>query len=170
MVTEPDIPIADLYRAAKRPEVVAAVGELYAEMDRRIAEHAPVCWNKGECCRFGQYGHRLYVTALEAAYYLAYRADGDAAGLAVADWSLLEQQTCPHAVAGRCHARSQRPLGCRVFYCDPAAQGWQGPMTEEYLGRLRKLHEDLEVPYFYADWLTVLAALRSAGATSRECD
>ena len=143
------IPVDALRQAAERPKVVDAMKRFYAETDRLIAEHAPTCWNKGECCRFGEFGHRLYVTALEVCYYLAV---GDLPESPTAE-------TCPHAYEGRCHARDRRPLGCRVFFCDPAAQGWQGPLTEERLGRLRELHEQLAVPYFYVDWLTVLRAI-----------
>ncbi len=160
MVSRPDIPVEMLRRAARRPEVVAAMQEFYAEADRQIAAHAPVCWNKGECCRFGEFGHRLYVTALEVVYYLAL-AEGAGIPSITAD-------ACPHALGGKCHARPRRPLGCRVFYCDRGAQHWQGPLTEDCLAQLRRLHEQLDVPYFYADWITVLQAL--AGGEHHKAD
>jgi hypothetical protein len=146
-----DIPVETLREASRRPEVIQAVRNLLDEVDRRIAAATPTCWNKGECCRFGRYGHRLYVTALEVVYYLAGPA-GDAG-------PEVTEDTCPHARGGRCCAREHRPLGCRVFYCDPAAQAWQGPLTEEMLDRLRRMHTELGVPYLYCDWLTVLHAL-----------
>jgi len=152
-VNETDIPVAEVRAAARRPEVVAAMERFYAQAADRIATHAPVCCNKGECCRFGRYGHRLFVTALEAAYYLA---SGEPAAPVTVD-------ACPHAFGGRCHARARRPLGCRVYYCDPRAQHWQGPLTEELLARLRALHEELRVPYFYADWMAVLKAIEGEG-------
>lgn len=160
-LTPADIPVAALRDAARRPDVVAAVRDLYAQADRRIAEHAPTCWNKGECCRFGEFGHRLYVTALEVVCYLAAGDDVPDGGDPHQDRGLLPivGDACPHAREGRCRARSRRPLGCRVFYCDPAASHWQGPLTEELLAELRQLHARLEVPYFYAEWLTVLEAL-----------
>ena len=143
--------------------------ELYAEVAARIVEHAPTCWNKGECCRFGEFGHRLYVTTLEVAYYLANQAGSSVVSIQdPRSLSLLETETCPHAHDGKCHARDGRPLGCRVFYCDPQARDWQGPLTETYLQRLRALHEELGVTYFYADWLAVLRALR--GEVTSECD
>ena len=152
MVDACDIPVQSLLAAARRPDVIAAMDEFYADLGRRIAARTPVCTNKGECCRFAEFGHRLYVTALEVVYYLS-KCDGRAAPEGT-------QEVCPHAHEGKCHARDRRPLGCRVFYCDPAAQHWQGPMTEEMLGQLRQMHHTLGVPYFYADWLTVLRALR----------
>jgi hypothetical protein len=138
-----------LREAARRPEVVAVMHDFYAESDRLIAAKGATCWNRGACCHFGMFGHRLYVTALEVCYYLATAEPPPP----------VNDDTCPHAREGRCHARERRPLGCRVFYCDPAAQGWQGPVSEERLGRLRAMHDELNVPYFYADWIAVLRAL-----------
>lgn len=142
--------IPALRDAARRPEVVAALRAFFEETDRAIAAHGPTCWNRGECCRFGQYGHRLYVNALEVVYYLAGEYELPA----------IDADTCPHARDGHCQARAYRPLGCRVFYCDPAAQAWQSPLTEDRLGLLRNMHESLGVPYFYADWMAILRALR----------
>ena len=137
------------WQAAQRADVVAAMRSFYAETDRLIAAHEPICRNRGRCCRFGQVGHRLYVTALEVAYYLA--AGPPAPSIA--------DDACPHAYDGGCHARDRRFLGCRVFFSDPASQAWQCPLIEERLAYLRRLHDELRVPYFYADWMRVLASL-----------
>lgn len=150
-MTSPNISVAEILAAARRPEVVEAMRAFYAEVDRLVAAQSPVCLNKGECCRFAQFGHRLYVTALEVSYYLA-RMDEQTV-------PAVTEEVCPHAFDGNCHARDRRPLGCRVFYCDPAAGHWQGPLTEEMLGRLRKMHDEFAIPYFYAEWLTVLREL-----------
>lgn len=149
-----DLPASVLWGGAARAEVAAAMRAFYELADHRIAEKAARCWNKGECCRFGEYGHRLYVTTLEVCYYLG---RGQELPPVPAD-------ACPHAVGGRCRVRSRRPLGCRVFYCDPEARGWQGPLTEELLAGLRALHRELEIPYLYEDWVTVLRALCGRGA------
>ena len=207
----PDLPISDVLAASRRSEVIAAMEAFYAEADRLIAARGPTCWNRGLCCRFGEYGHRLYVTAMEVAYYVARpprpvpppsepgaqasgrpseprasvsgpshpeptcAADvtsalqGRALALPVRTEPLTQASreafaadVCPHAVNGICCARDRRPLGCRIFYCDPAAQDWQGPLTEKLLSRLRDLHERYEVPYFYADWMAILRALSEA--------
>lgn len=144
--------VAALREAARRPEVVAALQMFFEETDRLIAAHSPTCWNHGHCCRFGRYGHRLYVTALEVVFYLAGEYDLPA----------VDEDTCAHARGGQCQARGHRPLGCRVFFCDPAAQGWQQPLTEARLAVLRGLHGRLGVSYFYTDWMTVLKRLQQA--------
>ena len=190
------IPLTALVKASRRPEVVAAMRAFYAEVDRDIARQPGTCWNKGECCQFGRFGHRLYVTALEVCYYLAgvdqgnrlkrfpcSRGEPQAAPLYAKRQGSVRadspepamhrngetcntrtqnlQDACPHAYGGKCHVRDHRPLGCRVFFCDPNAQPWQGPLTEERLARLRTLHDELDVSYFYADWITVLQAIRN---------
>ena len=144
---------AEIWQAARRADVVAAMRSFYAETDRLIAAHDPVCRNRGLCCRFGEFGHRLYVTTLEVAYYLA---EGMAAGQLPPS---IADDICPHAYDGACHARDRRFLGCRVFFCDPASRAWQGPLIEQRLACLRRLHDELHVSYFYADWIAVLAAL-----------
>ncbi|MHC5111642.1 MAG: hypothetical protein ACYTHJ_17395 [Planctomycetota bacterium] len=145
-----NFPIDQLLRAAASEDVLQKMGRFYADLDRDIAAQPGTCWMKSTCCRFGPDTHRLYVTALEVAYYLARRRPG-----------LADGETCPHLDNGLCGIREDRLLGCRVFLCDPIAQEWQGPLTEKYLERLKRMHEELDVPYFYADWLHVLGAIRA---------
>jgi hypothetical protein len=167
-------PVEAARLAALRSDVIDAVRLLYSELDAEIAARSPTCWNKGECCRFGEYGHRLFVTTIEVAYYLSFVCEPVASipapatrSLPILPASAASADVCPHAYGGTCHAREQRPLGCRIFYCDPAAQSWQGPMTERYLAKLRTLHEQFEVPYVYADWMAFLAAIDAANPASR---
>jgi len=158
-VSDTGIPIAGfpssaLRTAAHRSDLVGAMRAFYEETDRLIADRHPTCWNKGACCDFTRLGSRLYVTALEVCYYLAAHQVPAVMG-----------DACPHAYDGSCHARDHRPLGCRVYHCDPQAQAWQGPLMEERLARLRVLHEELGVAYFYADWIRILRSLGPAGST-----
>jgi len=183
------IPVQAILDASRRAEVLAAVEDLYRSLDAEIAALNPTCWNSGACCRFGEYGHRLYVTTLEAAYYwnragedIARRGDppGECSDESVSTLREITSITalpiltappgnndpasdvCPHARERACQVRPRRPMGCRIFFCDPAAEPWQGPLTERCLTRMRQLHEDLQVPYCYADWMRVLAALDAA--------
>lgn len=167
MITE--IPVHELLIAARRKEVLTAMSGFMAEADRLIAAQPATCWNRGKCCRFGQYGHRLFVTALEVVHYLATPEESNAAsqvnalpGIQLPVIPAGREDACPHAFEGRCHARRRRPLGCRIFFCDPSARHWQGPLTETLLARLKVMHRELNVPYFYTDWMHVLRALASA--------
>lgn len=157
MLTITQESLAAAAEAAQHDGPRQAMRAFFDRVDARIAGLPGTCWNKGDCCRFGVYGHRLYVTALEVAYYLAMGEAG----------SPTEGDACPHARDGKCHARERRPLGCRIFYCDPAAAEWQGPLTEEMLVELRRMHADLGVPYFYADWMAILAMIHGAPGPAR---
>ena len=54
-----------------------------------------------------------------------------------------------------------RPLGCRIYFCDPRAAGWQEDLSERTLARLRALHDAHDVPYRYGEWRTMLAHFAS---------
>jgi hypothetical protein len=151
-----DLPIEAIRHAGADPTFRAAVEALYAELDAEIAGRLPLCINRGHCCRFEQYGHRLYVTSVELAYFAA-TADGTQRP-ADAD------SDCPYHEGGVCTARTSRPAGCRIFFCDPAAADWQAPVTERVLRRLRALGEQFGLPYAYVEWRSALRALTGTEA------
>ena len=68
-------------------------------------------------------------------------------------------QSCPFQKDGMCTTREGRPLGCRVFFCESADEGWQSELTEWALARLRKMHEQFDVAYSYTEWLAALDEL-----------
>ncbi|UCD28662.1 MAG: hypothetical protein JSV03_16535 [Planctomycetota bacterium] len=144
-----DIPVKAIMKAARRSDLISVIQKLYAEIDSRIAEQKATCRACGKCCHFANFEHRLYVTALEAVYYLA---QGNSPPSVAAD-------TCPHLIDGKCDARVRRPFACRIFYCDPEHHDWQGPLSEEYNARLRTLHTEFNIPYIYTDWMILLRAL-----------
>jgi hypothetical protein len=145
------VDIARVVAECENPDRLSdSIKVLYAELDEVIAGHKPTCWNHGDCCKFGSYGHRLYVTSVELAYFRQGHA---------ADWrSAADSDVCPYQVDGRCTAREHRPMGCRVFFCDPDAQHWQGQVYEEFLARLKRLGEQSGVEYRYLEWLSALQA------------
>jgi Fe-S-cluster containining protein len=147
-------------QAAVRPEVRQAVEVLYAEVAQRIAERKPVCSISGRCCRFEEYGHRLYVTTIELATFLhsieAVRITGRSLPQ-IAGWN---GAGCPFQVKGLCGVHTIRPFGCRMYFCDPAAQEWQNQTYEHFHSRLKSLHERFEVPYRYIEWRAALKALQ----------
>jgi Fe-S-cluster containining protein len=153
-MTAIELPINAIHRCAADPAFVADVERLYDELDRRISARNPVCINRGDCCHFDRFGHRLYVTSAELAYLLA-RASGPVRPVG-------SNQPCPYQVENRCTVRVQRPSGCRIFFCDSAAQDWQGPETEATLRRLREIHDRYDLPYAYVEWTAALRALASA--------
>ncbi len=115
--------------------------DLYAEVDRDVAAAGPVCVASGRCCRFKEYGHVLFLSNLEAEVLLhgapPYKAP-------------VSADFCPFQKGNLCTAREPRPLGCRVYYCDPAYQDTGNRITETYLRRLKEMADEEGVAWRYA--------------------
>lgn len=153
--------LQDVVRAAAgRADVTKAVADLYAELMRRIGVRRPKCDASGRCCRFEEFGHRLYVTTIELAAFVAQKSEvktqnSDRVGLPVVG----QGGACPFQVGGLCSVHEIRPFGCRVFFCDPTSTEWQQAQYEELHAELKRLHERLGVPYFYVEWRWALGQL-----------
>lgn len=122
-------------------ELRRKVLELYQEVDAEVRAAGPVCVASGRCCRFKEYGHRLYISNLEADVLLA----------AAPRYELpVTEEFCPFQKENLCTAREPRPLGCRVYYCDPTYQEAGNQITEKYLARLKELAAENAVEWRYA--------------------
>ena len=148
--------------ASARGAVADAVAELYVRVRAEIDARQPVCQISGRCCRFEQFGHRLFVTTIEMAAFLRdlpppAETGGGAAGLRLPlAW---DGTGCPYQVAGRCGVHPARPFGCRIFFCDATAEAWQQQQYERFHAEIRQLHERLGVPYFYVEWREAIRAV-----------
>jgi len=136
--------------AAGRAEVCDAVARIYADLLQEIDARRPKCSTSGRCCRFDEFGHRLYVTTMELAAFVS--SPGITARRAVAGG-------CPFQVEGLCSVHSARPFGCRVFFCDASSEQWQYKQYERFHARLRALHDAMGVPYLYVEWRHALKEL-----------
>ncbi|MFN4257737.1 MAG: hypothetical protein ACK4RK_00435 [Gemmataceae bacterium] len=130
--------------------------ELYAEVDCAVADAGPVCVASGRCCRFKEYGHTLFVSNLEASVLLA-----DAPPYA----GPVSPDFCPFQKGNLCTAREPRPLGCRIYYCDPSYQDTAQRLSEESLGKLKQLADEQGVPWRYAPLHVFLNAALAAPVT-----
>lgn len=122
---------------AVRQEVQA----IYAAAERDIAAAGPVCIASGRCCRFKEYGHTLFLSNLEASVLLASAPPYE---------QPVSSDFCPFQKENLCTAREPRPLGCRVYYCDPAYQETGNQITEKYLRQLKNLAEREGIEWRYA--------------------
>jgi hypothetical protein len=113
---------------------------LYADVDRAVAAAGPACVASGRCCRFKEWGHTLFLSSLEAEVLLAE---------APAYEQPVSADFCPFQKDKLCTAREPRPLGCRIYFCDPAYQETSHQLTETYLGRLKQLAEAHGVAWRY---------------------
>jgi len=121
-------PLSPAALATIRDELSA----LYRELDEAVAMMAPVCQLSGRCCRFKDYGHTLFLSAPEAQLLVADAPQPPG--------PLDNGESCPWQDArGRCTARDARPLGCRVFFCDPSFENFAPELSETFLARLKEL-------------------------------
>jgi hypothetical protein len=134
----------------------AGLRALYAELDEAVARLGPVCRVSGCCCRFVEYDHTLFVSAAEVDLLL------EEAPPPVR--TLDDGATCPwQDCNGRCTAREARPLGCRVYFCDPAYAPHAPELSEAFLARLKRLADDHGHPWSYAPLHRHLEAARRQG-------
>ena len=141
-------------QAARRDDVVEAVGRVYAQLQAEIDARKPLCSASGRCCRFEEFGHRLYVTTLElAAFFRQVLPSSE-------PW---DGTGCPFQTGGLCSVHLIRPFGCRVFFCDSTSEDWQHAQYERFHADLKRLHEQFDVPYRYVEWRQALRELDLAG-------
>ncbi len=170
-----------LAAAVRRHGISVYISNLYEDFDRRIAAGGATCNASGRCCRFDSYGHRLYVTALEVAWFrhrLQQQTTGGkgatrAGGGSDPDDSpahphplslpVLHQpdprraDACPFQKNNTCTVHTIRPMGCRIYFCQEGTDQWQQSLYEAFHTRLRALHERLDLPYLYIEWRQGLA-------------
>lgn len=131
----------------------AAFRELKAIYSDLEGEHRPVCVRTGRCCRFGEFGHQLWMTRLEVEYLL------ERAGLPEGG----DEGVCPFLKGGECAVRDRRMLGCRIYFCDASYTSVMTQLYEKYHRRIREAHRRHGVPYAYSEYLGELRRRRGEG-------
>jgi hypothetical protein len=107
--------------------------EVYAEADAAIAAANPRCDASGRCCRFTEYGHTLFVTHFEAEILLESAPHFE---------QPASRDGCPFQINGLCTARESRPLGCRIYFCDPAFAERMIEITETCIAKLKAIADE----------------------------
>ena len=141
--------------AAQRDDVHTAVAQIYHDVQQQIDQRRPLCVLSGRCCHFDDFGHNLYVTTLELATFLH---DLRLTPLPHSP-TAPSQSGCPFQLNKLCSVHKIRPFGCRLFFCDSTSADWQQEQYQIFHTRLRQLHDDLGVPYFYLEWRQALALI-----------
>jgi hypothetical protein len=119
---------------AQQTELLA----LYDQVDAEIAVENPRCDVSGRCCRFSEYGHTLFLSAAEAELLFS-----------IAAQPTEPKAECPYQIVGRCTARERRPLGCRIYFCDPRYADRMIEISEAAIARLKALHDEWGRPWDY---------------------
>jgi Fe-S-cluster containining protein len=127
------------------PAAFERLEALYAELDRVVAAAAPRCDLSGRCCDFESSDHVLFATELEAHYLL------DRSGAWAPNGPL-----CPFWKSRLCSARHGRPLGCRIYFCDPAHRDRMPALYERFQARIRAIHDEHGLEYRYAPLVDTL--------------
>ena len=137
------ITIAPVAVSDGAPTLHNSIRSVYRDLSVDVALAGPVCDLSGRCCRFAEWDHTLFLSGIEADMLIAEAPpacrplDGGA--------------TCPwQDEQGRCTAREARPLGCRVYFCDPSYQETGQVLSESYLTRLKSIADAHDVPWSYA--------------------
>lgn len=156
-----------VHDASCRPEIHAAVQDLYRCVQSQIDLRRPICQTSGRCCRFDEFGHRLYVTTAEMGTFL-HELNSREVPLAesrkdylAAIKSLHVLTSCPYQIDGLCSVHSIRPFGCRIFFCDATATDWQREQYEIFHAQIKQIHERFEIPYFYMEWRAALREIQT---------
>jgi len=135
----------------------AALAELeaiWADLDAEMPKYKFVCQASGDCCDFDAFGHRLYVTTIEAEWFFRHspsrRMNANPAH-------------CPAWGPDRlCKAREGRMLGCRTFYCGTNRNADPNEIYERYHRRIKDVHDRHGIPFRYADIVAWSAERRPA--------
>ena len=119
---------------------INAVRDLLQEAEDRLTDAGAESRACGRCCDFKRMGHRLYLSTGEMAVLLTQLPPHDTIHL-----------MCPYQIVYRCHARENRALGCRTFFCDKVSDAAGQQVYEEIHRQLRQLHEQHGIEYIYRE-------------------
>ena len=126
--------------------------ELYSRLDAELEPHRDLCRLRGVCCDFRTAGHALYATGVEVEHARQLRAESgrpiptaEAPGL------------CPFWREGLCTARDERPIGCRVYFCDPSWKERGEALYEKYHREVTEIGREFGHDYTYGPFVELLA-------------
>ena len=138
-----------------RDELWKALEGIYADLDGELAVLRPLCQRSGRCCRFKEFGHQLWTTAVELDYLV------DREGLPPPHPG--GGAVCPYLKDGLCGVRDHRMLGCRIYFCDAGYAEAMGPLYEKYHARIKDLHRRHGLPYEYGEFLSAIERRSRSG-------
>lgn len=142
----------DLSSAVARCRSSAALLDDLARIYDRADRAAGVCMGGGMCCKFDLFDHRLYATVPELALLTIDPPP---------DLSRAKLNRCPYQVGPDCAAHPRRPLGCRVFSCNPDQALEDRALGEALHAQIRLLHQTYCCPYVYAELPSMVLQLYS---------
>jgi len=147
----PDI-VAAVEACRANEDLLEKLREIYRDIDGEMASLGARCMGGGACCKFDVAGHELYVSTGEL---------GLLTGVDPPFPDRLRAGRCPYQIGPRCTARDRRPLGCRIFFCDPRLTDSLRACYESYHRRIKSAHQSCWAPYAYMELTSCLLQLFS---------
>lgn len=120
--------------------LISDVEAIYRRLQAQLDE-SHLCSACGQCCDFEAFGHRLYLTTPELAYFAHHVGR---------PLKPMTGGVCPYRVDGKCSVYPYRFAGCRIFQCKGDANR-QSELTEATLTEFKRLCEQYAVEYRYRD-------------------
>ena len=141
--------------AAANEHVITTLNHLLEHIDQQVALSGFTCQQSGRCCKFESFGHRLYMSGLEIAAFKL-RAGNPVKASQTESIPLPQfdpkQDGCPYQIDGLCSVHQVRSFACRVFFCQEGSDDWQSQQYEAFQEKIKKLHEENNIPYRYMEW------------------
>ena len=131
-----------LHEPDRLAEIRLELCRFTASSTEAVADLVPVCELSGRCCRFHEYGHTLFLSAAGSC--------PSAAEAPPPAGRSTTGERAPGKTHGPLHGREARPLGCRVYFCDPAYQEHAPTLSRDISRRLKRLAEEHDWPWNYA--------------------
>ena len=116
MTGDPDVALWKA--AAADPRVSEVLIAIFKDATEVVRRERPLCLASGRCCRFEAHGHRLYVTGLEAAWFLKQLAESRGRLLQVSEIEAARGR--PFLICEECE---RREAVARCVACDETPRG-----------------------------------------------
>lgn len=137
-----------------RQRAFARLRNVYAMVERelRAADPSPICELSGVCCDFERVDHELWASRLETDFADSFDVERSEESARAP----TERTLCPFWIQGRCANREGRPLGCRVYFCDPAWKERGEALYEKAYREIQAIAEEYRYPWSYGRFVSSL--------------
>jgi Fe-S-cluster containining protein len=140
-------------KAQKRPRteqaIVEAVERIYSSLEAELLQTPDKCSACGKCCDFESFGHKLYITTPELAYFRAMLAKHKIFILP------MMPGVCPYRKDGKCSVYPWRFASCRIFNCTGDTD-LQSRLSEKMIRQMKQICLQESLSYRYLDLKTAL--------------
>ena len=131
------------------------LSDLWLMLDRELPRFGGRCRACGECCDFPRQGHVLFAAKPELDACLAWARENFRATPEGISRSLAEGR-CPFWQGRRCAVHPVRPLGCRLFLCNPRSPTDLSRLSQRFHALLAERLAGPDAPWWYGPALAYM--------------